>query len=239
MSLHEARAALAAAADPTKAAFFPRFFKSGEGEYGEGDQFLGVTVPNVRLVARNFHTLTLSDLHQLLESEWHEERLLALIIMVLQYAKPFSGGASRSEIYGFYLEHTTRINNWDLVDVSCRDIIGWHIYDHPELQDCLDELTASDLLWDRRIAMVSTFYFLMHQDPEPTLRITAQLLPDRHDLIQKAVGWMLRELGKRVDEQLLVDFLRQHYDQMGRTTLRYAIERFAPSTRARYLRGHF
>ncbi len=223
--------------DPEKATFYPRFFKTAPGQYGEGDQFLGITVPHIRKAIIPYRTMSLTELTKLIRSEWHEDRLAALLLLVWQYAH--ADAPMRTTIYDFYLEHTGFINSWDLVDTSCRDIIGWHIHDHPELQGQLDALATSDSLWERRIAMVSTFYFLMHSDPEPTLRIARMLIHDRHDLIQKAVGWMLRELGKRVDSTLLVTFLSTHYDHMGRTTLRYAIEHFPPATRARYLRGDF
>ncbi|MGB4762001.1 MAG: DNA alkylation repair protein [Candidatus Saccharimonas sp.] len=237
MNHHDVQTALRSYIDPAKAAFYPRFFKTGPGQYGEGDQFLGITVPNIRTAIKPYHTLPLDEVALLLASKWHEDRLAALLILVWQYSH--GDARERTLIYEFYLTQTTYINNWDLVDTSCRDIVGWHIYDHPELQSQLDTLAASDSLWERRIAMVSTFYFLMYSDPEPTLRIATALIHDRHDLMQKAVGWMLRELGKRVDPALLVDFLREHYSHTGRTALRYAIEHFPAHIRARYLRGDF
>lgn len=229
------RTALRQAANPEKAAFFPRFFKAGPGEYAEGDKFLGVTVPECRVVARAYSDLSLSDNGKLLASSWHEERLVALLILTAQYKRGDS--TTRQAIYDFYLAHTTRINNWDLVDTSCRDIVGWHLYDHPEKLPILDTLAASPLLWERRVAMISTFYFLMKDDPSVTLHMAETLVDDRHDLIQKAVGWMLREMGKRVDQQLLVEFLAQHHRTMPRTALRYAIEHFDAATRQRYLQG--
>lgn len=232
------RSELGSYASSEKAAFFPRFFKSGPGEYGEGDKFLGIIVPNCRSVAKKYYQeLSLTDVKTLLESKWHEERLVALLILLLKFNK--ADGAGQEEIYLFYLANIQYINNWDLVDLSCRDIIGRYIFEHPALLPKLDELAQSESLWERRIAMISTFYFLMKNDPAPTLQIAEQLLTDRHDLIQKAVGWMLRELGKRIDQQILIDFLRIHYDQMGRTTLRYAIEKFSPETRAKYLKNNF
>lgn len=237
MDVASARGALAAHAVPEKTAFFPRFFKTGPGEYGEGDQFLGVTVPDIRRIAKDYTDLPRAGVTALLHSRWHEERLLALIILVGQYKR--AADAGRRDIYEFYLSQTAYINNWDLVDLSCRDIVGWYAHDHPAEQQRLDSLAHSKLLWDRRIAMVSTMYFSMHGDPEPTLRIAALLVHDKHDLIQKAVGWMLREMGKRIDDQLIVGFLREHYDDMGRTCLRYAIEKFPATTRARYLKGQF
>ena len=222
-------------ADPEKAAFFPRFFKTSPGQYGEGDQFQGITVPDCRFVAKKFKSLPLNDIQTLLESPWHEQRLVALLILLLQYKK--APELEQHTLYVFYLKNTLHINNWDLVDLSCRDIVGAYIYEHPEEYSTLIKLATSELLWDRRIAIISTFYFLMQGDPNPTLEIAAKLLQDRHDLIQKATGWMLRELGKRIDDTLLITFLKEHYEEMPRTTLRYAIERFPATTRKQILLG--
>jgi 3-methyladenine DNA glycosylase AlkD len=232
---HDVRLALAAYTDPERAPHTASFFKSDPGGYAEGDLFLGITVPNIRKVAKAFSDLPLPELAKILHSKWHEERELALIILVTQYAK--ADATKREVFYAFYLSQTTFINNWDLVDVSTRDIVGRHIYDHPSLQPDLDRLAASPDLWERRIAMVTTFYFLANRDAKPTIRIATILLHDNHDLIQKAVGWMLREMGKRVDRQLLVDFLAEHYRVMPRTALRYAIEHFDAPTRQKYLSG--
>ena len=237
MTLNGLKTELAKKSSPEKAAFFPRFFKTGPGQYSEGDLFKGVTVPDCRRVARQFKELSKEDIVALLHSKWHEERLVALLILGMQYQKADEN--TQTEIYTIYLANTTWINNWDLVDLSCRDIVGAYIYHHPDLQHVLDKLAASELLWDRRIAVISTFYFLMKGEPAPTLRIVEMLLLDKHDLIQKANGWMLRELGKRVDEQLLVDFLKTHYTAMPRTTLRYAIERFPATVRRQFLKGIF
>lgn len=234
-SLSEFHAVIRQAADPEKAVFYPTFFKSGPGEYGEGDKFLGVTVPSCRIVAKQFAQLPLKDLEKLLASEWHEERLTALIILVAQYKK--ASTSERKIIYEFYLAHTSGVNNWDLVDTSCYHIVGRHIYDNPSELPTLDRLAASSNLWERRIAMVSTLYFLMQSDPSATLHMAETLVDDRHDLMQKAVGWMLREMGKRVDQQLLIEFLAHHYHTMPRTALRYAIEHFSPETRRAYLTG--
>ncbi len=222
-------------ANAEKVAFFPRFFKTAPGEYGEGDQFLGITVPSTRLVAKQFKDLPLSDIETLLLSKWHEERLTALHIMVYRFNK--ANEATQKELYVFYLRHTKQINNWDLVDTSARDIVGGYLYEHQELLPLLDKLTTSELLWDRRIAMIATFYFLMKGEPDVTIKIATKLLHDKEDLMHKAVGWMLREMGKRCDRQLLIDFLTQHYKAMPRTTLRYAIEHFDDATRRRYLTG--
>jgi 3-methyladenine DNA glycosylase AlkD len=235
--LVEIRAILKPLANAEKAAFLSRFFKTRPGQYGAGDVFLGITVPDCRKIARQFHALSHPTIQRLLASKFHEERLIALLILVQQYAK--GSAEQQDKIYHLYLSHTDRINNWDLVDLSSRDIVGRHIYQHPELAPTLDRLAASDLLWDRRIAIMATFYFLQEDDPAPTLHIAEKLLSDSHDLIQKANGWMLRELGKRINRGLLIDFIKTHYAAIPRTTLRYAIEHFSPEERQRFLRGAF
>lgn len=219
--------------NPEKAAFFPRFFKTGPGEYGEGDKFLGVTVPDQRIVAKKYKNLSLSDLKALLMSEWHEERLTALIIMVNQFKK--ADDAKQKELYEFYLAHTQRINNWDLVDTSARDIVGGYIYYHQELLPKLDELAKSDLLWERRIAIIATYFFLTKGEPDVTIKLSKKLLYDKEDLMHKAVGWMLREMGKRCDRQVLTDFLDEYAHEMPRTMLRYSIEHLDDTTRKKYL----
>lgn len=219
--------------NPEKAAFFPRFFKTGAGEYGEGDQFLGVTVPDQRIVAKKFMDLPLADLKVLLISPWHEERLTALIIMVNRFK--VANEARQKELHEFYLAHTHRINNWDLVDTSARDIVGGYIYKHQELLPKLDELANSDLLWERRIAIIATYYFLMKGEPDITIKLSKKLMHDKEDLMHKAVGWMLREMGKRCDRQVLIDFLDEHTHEMPRTMLRYSIEHFDSKTRRQYL----
>jgi 3-methyladenine DNA glycosylase AlkD len=223
---------------PGKALDLAWFFKTRPGQYGEGDKFLGVMVPGIRKVVGKFYKDTdIRTTGKLLFSEWHEERLLALLILVKKFDK--AGDAEQKQIYGFYLKNTKYINNWDLVDLSCRDIVGRYIYEHQNQLITLQKLADSDLLWDRRIAIVCTFYFINAGDPGPSLDICKKLLSDKHDLIQKANGWMLREIGKRVDQDILVDFLRKNYDEMPRTTLRYAIERFPENIRKRYLEGNF
>lgn len=232
--LEELKARLRDRIHPEKAAFFPTFFKAGPGEYAEGDKFLGITVPDQRMVAREFVDLPLSEIETLLASQWHEDRLTALLIMVIQYKR--GDQKIKKTIYDDYLQHTDRVNNWDLVDTSARDIVGAHIYDHQELLPVLDGLAESDWLWDRRIAMVATYYFLMQGEPDVTVRLAEKLLHDEHDLMHKAVGWMLREMGKRVDQSLLISFLDSHASEMPRTTLRYAIEHLSPETRQHYLK---
>ncbi|MFO0971043.1 MAG: DNA alkylation repair protein [Candidatus Saccharimonadales bacterium] len=231
--VEELRVELKKYVDPEKAAFFPRFFKTGVGEYGEGDEFMGITVPNTRIVAKKFAALPLADIEQLLRSEWHEERFLALIIMVNQFKKAWPD--AQRELYQFYLSHTKHVNNWDLVDTSARDIVGGYVYHHQESLPVLDQLAGSKILWERRIAIIATYYFLMKGEPDVTIKLAKTLLHDDQDLMHKAVGWMLREMGKRCDRQLLIDFLNQHAHEMPRTTLRYAIEHFDQQTRRKYL----
>jgi 3-methyladenine DNA glycosylase AlkD len=231
----EIKQSLAEYADPERVSQTISFFKTGTGSYSEGDQFLGITVPNCRLVAKNHLDTPLPELLKVLQSPWHEERETALIILVHQYKK--ADAAGRQKIYDLYLAQTAYINNWDLVDVSVRDIVGFHAYDHPEFQADLVRLAHSESLWERRIAMVATWYFLTKGDPEPTKKIATILMDDQHDLIRKAVGWMLREMGKRVSREELILFLADVYKTMPRTALRYAIEHFDAETRGRYLKG--
>lgn len=220
--------------NPEKAAFFPTFFKTGPGQYGEGDMFLGITVPDQRIVAKMYGDISLKDIETLLRSKWHEERLTALIIMVMQFKRVDETG--KNTLYQFYLGHTECVNNWDLVDTSARDIVGGYIYDHQDLLPVLDRLARSDVLWERRIAMIATYYFLMKGEPDVTIKLAKTLLHDPEDLMHKAVGWMLREMGKRIDQQLLIGFLDKHAAQMPRTMLRYAIEHLSPETRQHYLK---
>jgi len=225
-------------ANPEKAGQLSWFFKTGDDQYGAGDKFLGIIVPNCRLISKKYYKdLSLSEIAELLHSQWHEERQIALFMLVLQFNK--ADESYQKEIFDLFLSNTKYINNWDLVDCNSPRIVGQYIYNHQQLVPILDKLADSKLLWDKRIAIISTLYFIVQSDPTPTLKIVEKLLTDKHDLIQKANGWMLRELGKRVDEKLLIDFLAQHYDNIPRTTLRYAIEKFNPVTRARYLAGKF
>ncbi len=214
-----------------KAAFFPSFFKTGKGEYGEGDQFIGITVPEQRTVAKQFLDLPIDEIETLLLSKIHEHRLTALIILTEQYQK--GDQKTKNTIFKFYLAHTDRINNWDLVDCSCRDIVGEHLQNTD--RRILYKLARSKSLWERRIAMVSTWAFIRRGDLKDTYAIAELLLSDTHDLMHKAVGWMLREAGKR-DEKSLHAFLKTHVKHMPRTALRYAIERFPEDVRKAYLR---
>lgn len=243
MSVQSVQAALRASVDPEKAVFLPRFFKAGPGEYAEGDKFLGVTVPNQRAVAKRFQGLSLKEAAELLTSEWHEERLTALFILVRQFKGANARGptsskdseANKKAIYELYMSHTKWINNWDLVDSSAGYIVGEYLDGRPEKMMVLQRLAASELLWERRIAMIATFQYIYNGRADEALIIAEQLLYDKHDLIQKAVGWMLREIGKRVDHSLLTQFLDEHAATMPRTTLRYALEHLSPERKAHYM----
>ena len=219
-------------ADPKAAAVLQRFFKTGRGEYAEGDRFLGVKVPPIRRLARAHGDLPHADVLTLLRSHWHEERLLALLILVAQYQR--ATARHRAAIYRAYRSNTRYINNWDLVDLSAEHIVGAHL--DPFRIAVLERMAQSRSLWDRRIAILATFHWTKKGIFEPTLRIAELLLDDPHDLIHKAAGWMLREVGKR-DLACEEGFLLAHCRTMPRTMLRYAIERFPEGRRRQYLRG--
>ena len=223
-------------ADPARATFLQRFFRTGKGEYAEGDLLLGLTVPQQRTIAKHFCDLPLPEIEKLLRSKFHEHRLIALILLCNRYERADGDDEQREELHQFYLEHTTWVNNWDLVDASARTMVGEHIA--PGQYALLDRLAESDSLWERRIAIVSTYASIRKGELAPTFRIARKLLHDRHDLIHKAVGWMLREAGKQSPAELL-DFLEKHYARLPRTALRYAIERFPEARRKKLLRGEF
>ena len=226
-------AALRARGDPARAAGALRFFKCGPGEYGAGDRFLGVTLPQIRALVRSCDGLPLSEIERLLESPWHEARLVALLAMVRACGRRKATDAERRAIYDLYLRRTDRINNWDLVDCSAEHIVGPHL--DGRMHAPLDRLVRSKSLWERRIGIIATFHFIKRGDPAPTLRLAPKLFGDREDLIHKATGWMLREVGKRVDRKLLCAFLDEHAGAMPRTALRYAIEHLPEPQRRRYL----
>jgi len=214
--------------DSARAEHSQRFFKTGKGEYAEGDIFLGIRVPVIRDAVKKFKDTPLSVAEQLLKSEYHEVRLFALILLVTHMKKP----ENQEEIYQIYLRNSEYINNWDLVDTSAPHIVGKYLED----RDCkvLYELAKSDSLWERRIAMLATQHFIRKRQFEDALKISEILLHDDEDLIHKAVGWMLREIGKR-DKSVEVEFLERYYQEMPRTMLRYAIEKFDENERQRYL----
>lgn len=218
-------------ADPRHAVNLLRFFKTGPGQYGEGDQFLGLRVPQIRQVVREFRELELAEAIELLRSKWHEARLLALLIMVERYKR--GDERQRREIYRQYLRHTARINNWDLVDASAPHLVGAHLLERSRAP--LTKLARSRSLWERRIAMIATQHFIRNGEVDETLRIAALLVNDGHDLIHKAVGWMLRESGDR-DLVALRSFLGEHAATMPRTMLRYAIEHLPSAERLRWRR---
>ncbi|MGD9278446.1 MAG: DNA alkylation repair protein [Desulfobacterales bacterium] len=211
-----------------------RFFKTGPGEYGEGDVFLGVRVPELRKLVKEYQDITLKEVMQFLRSSIHEERMFALLILVSKYSK--GNETVKKRIYELYLQHTKFINSWDLVDGSAQHIVGAFLMDKSKKP--LYRLAKSNSLWERRIAILSTFYFIKHHNFSETIKISKILLRDEQDLIHKAVGWMLREIGKRdiTTEEI---FLKKYYKSMPRTMLRYAIEKFPESKRQKYLRGGF
>ena len=217
--------------DKEKGVFLQRFFRTGPGEYGEGDVFIGLTVPQSRSLAIKYKDLSFSEISQLLKSKIHEERLIALLILVHRFKK---NPDEQKKIYNFYLQNTKYINNWDLVDLSSHKIIGEYLLDKPK--DILFELARSENLWERRIAMISTFSFIRDRKFDTSLKIAEFLVKDKEDLIQKALGWMLREIGKK-DLETEETFLKKYYKQMRRTALRYAIEKFPEEKRLSYLHG--
>lgn len=225
-------AELRALASPEDARFLQGFFKTGPGQYGEGDRFLGIRVPVLRRVARAHRGLPLPDALALLRSEFHEARLVALLVLVDAYTR--GDEAARQRIYEAYLEHARFVNNWDLVDLSAPSIVGGHLLERD--QGVLDRLAGSALVWERRIAVLAAGSFIRAGRYEPTLRLARRLLDDSHDLIHKATGWMLREVGKR-DRAVLETFLAAHYRAMPRTMLRYAIEKLPEARRRAYLVG--
>jgi 3-methyladenine DNA glycosylase AlkD len=220
-------------ANPEKAKTLQRFFKTGKGAYGEGDVFLGITVPEQRKTAKKHSDLTFKDVQKLLSSKIHEHRLTALLILVIKYSADETG---KKEIVDFYLKNTKNINNWDLVDLSADKILGAYLIDKDK--SILYKLVQSDNLWDRRIAIMATFHFIknsQYSQFKDTLKISGILLNDTHDLIHKAVGWMLREIGKR-EQGTEEKFLKKYYKNMPRTMLRYATERFDENKRKFYLK---
>jgi len=231
-TLTEVKHELRALADPRDAEHLQRFFKTGKGQYGEGDRFLGVRVPSLRALARRFRSLPHDHVLNLLRSPWHEQRLLALLLLVDHYRRGTE--AEREAISRAYLDHTEYINNWDLVDSSAEHIVGPQL--DPADMHGLEVLARSKSLWERRIAMLATFHWIKKGEFRPALHVAKLLLNDEHDLIHKAVGWMLREIGKR-DLAAEERFLGEHCRTMPRTMLRYAIERFSEPRRRRYLLG--
>jgi 3-methyladenine DNA glycosylase AlkD len=220
---------------PTRAKSTARFFKTGKGEYGEGDIFIGVTVPQVRKVVKKYIDLPLAEIEHLLCSKEHEFRLAALLLLVARFSK--ASPHERAQIHALYLKRIAWVNNWDLVDSSAEYLVGAYL--EGRSKKLLTTLARSKNLWERRIAIIATFHDIKRGTYHETFRITQILLIDPHDLIHKAVGWMLREVGKRCGQAVEEGFLRQHYQAMPRTMLRYAIERFNPELRKKYLTATF
>ncbi|MBI2442300.1 MAG: DNA alkylation repair protein [Candidatus Levybacteria bacterium] len=243
--LQQLRREVAKLASKEKAAFVSGFFKTGKGQYGEGDVFVGLTVPQSRDIAKKYKDFPFKDVETLLQSEIHEERLIALLILVAQFQK--ADPKEQNALVDFYLAHTKYINNWDLVDLSADKIVGEYLYSSRKERslakggrsdnslDLLKTLAKSPSLWERRIAMISTYAFIKNGKSDEAITIATLLLHDKNDLIQKAVGWMLREVGKRVSREDLKNFLTKHKHEMGRTALRYAIEHFSEEERKKYL----
>ena len=232
MSLTDIKKEIKKQANPKQAVILQRFFKTGKGEYGEGDIFYGIKVPVQRSIAKQFKDLPFDDIKGLISSKVHEERLIAAFILVDQYKK--GDEKKKKTVFDFYLKNRKGINNWDLVDLSAPKIVGEYLLDKEK--DLLYQFAHSKDLWEKRIAILSTLTFIRNHFFEDTLNISEILLNDRHDLIHKAVGWMLREVGNR-DMQTEEEFLRKHYKTMPRTMLRYAIEKFPEKKRKDYLEG--
>lgn len=218
-------------ANPEKATFLQRFFKTGPGQYAEGDVFLGLVVPLTRSIAKANKQTPLSELQLLMESEYHEARLCALLIVMEQFKK--ASQTERKALFDFYIKNASRINNWDLVDVTCPHVVGVYLLDKD--RSLLYELAESDNLWEQRIAMVSTVTFIRNREYTDTLALAERLMTHTHDLMHKAVGWMLREVGKK-DRATLTDFLEQYATQLPRTSLRYAIEHYPEEQRQYFLK---
>ena len=232
MQAKDVRKELQSLADPEKAAVLQRFFKTGPGQYGEGDVFLGVIVPESRRVAKKFSQLPLGEVRELLYSGVHEERLVALLILVQKYSS--APGREKGEVVRFYLDNIGQVNNWDLVDLSAPSILGAHLMDRDRV--VLRRMASSESVWERRIAVMSTFHFIRNGEFGDALKIAEMLLQDEHDLIHKAAGWMLREVGKR-DVAVEEAFLEKHCKAMPRTMLRYAVERLPERKRRRYMKS--
>jgi hypothetical protein len=236
-SVENIKQALEILSIPEKAEFFPKFFKTGKGEYGEGDLFIGVTVPDQRSVAKEFYNkISLEELGELLSSKIHEHRLTALLMLVYKFEKT-KDEIQQKDIVDFYLNHTKYINNWDLVDTSCYKILGRYCFENQDSK-ILEELSDSENMWEKRMAIVGTMHHIKKGQFELTKTFALKNLKHPHDLMHKANGWLLREMGK-MNETELLDFLNLHYKEMPRTCLRYAIEKLDEELRQDYLKGKF
>ncbi|KQS90219.1 DNA alkylation repair protein [Chryseobacterium sp. Leaf394] len=233
--LKELKTALAELAIPEKAAFLPKFFKIGKGEYGEGDLFLGVKVPDQRAVAKEFYTkISLDEIAELLTSKYHEHRLTALFMLILKFEKT-KDNSVKDQIVQFYLNNLKGINNWDLADTSCYKILGRYAFENQK-DDLLINLSESEDMWHKRIAVVGTMHYVKKGNFELTKKLVLRNLFHSHDLMHKANGWLLREMGNK-NETELIQFLNSHYRKMPRTSLRYAIEKLDENLRQDYLKG--
>lgn len=231
MSSNQIQRALNKLANKKQATVLQRFFKTGAGQYGEGDKFLGIKVPEQRTVAKKYYQeAAVSEINELIHSPYHEHRLTGLIILVLKF--PRAAADEQKQIFDFYLKNTDRINNWDLVDLTAPNIVGTWLLTRD--RKILYKLAKSKLLWDRRIAILATYTFIRAKQFDDTIKISEILLADKHDLMHKAVGWMLREMGKR-NEKELIKFLDKYTHQLPRTALRYAIEKLPETKRKYYL----
>jgi 3-methyladenine DNA glycosylase AlkD len=227
---------LLSVANPEKAKFLQGFFKTGKGQYAEGDVMLGIIVPHTRDIVNKCSKLAYDEIQQLIDSEYHEARLAGFLFLAKQYKKT-KEEKERREIFYFYLKNARKANNWDLADVSCRDVIGKYLLENEEGRGVLYRLSESDNLWEQRIAIVSTWMFIKHKQFDDTLALSVKFFTHKHYLIHKAVGWMLREVGKK-DRAVLVDFLEEHHKQMPRTSLRYAIEHFSEEDRVYFMKKY-
>lgn len=224
--LNNLRREMKSLASKERAAVSQRYFKTGEGEYGEGDIFTGLTVPQSREIAKKYKEISFEEVEELLQSKIHEERLISLYILVFKFKN------DAKKVFDFYLKNTKYVNNWDLVDSSAHLIVGEYLMDKP--RDLLYSLARSQNLWEKRIAIIATFQFIRKNQFEDTIKIVEMLMNDKHDLIHKAAGWMLREMGKK-SEKTLLEFLNKHAQKMPRTMLRYSIEKFKPEQRKLYM----
>lgn len=249
MELNKIRKELLKTKNKKKIEILKRFFKTNKGDYGEGDEFLsGTPVPNIRKIAKKYQDLDFKNLEKLIKSKFHEERLVAVLILVKKYeaSKKEKNEKSKKKIFNFYLNNTKYINNWDLVDISCYKIIGDYLIDKKNQRKILYKLAKSkkeintgwQWLWERRISIISTFTFIKNNDFSDALKISKLMLNEKHDLLHKAVGWMLREIGKK-EEKVLTKFLKENYLKLPRTTLRYAIEKYPCKKRKEILAGIF
>ena len=225
---------LLSVANPEKALFLQGFFKTGKGQYAEGDIMLGIVVPLTRNIVKKSPKLSFDEIQQLIDSEYHEARLAGFLLLAKQFKKS-NEEKEKKAIFDFYLKNARKANNWDLVDVTCRDVIGLYLLENKEGRGVLYRLAESENLWEQRIAIVSTWTFIKHKQYDDTLALAEKLFTHKHDLIHKAVGWMLREVGKK-DRDVLVDFLEKHHNRMPRTALRYAIEHFSAEDRAYFMK---